>query len=273
MSKKQNISIKDTIKIIKTLSLNDFKSRFAGSYLGILWAFMQPIITVLVYWFVFEKALHAGVQSTKKGINAPYVLWLLGGLVPWFYFSDAFSSATNCFREYEYLVKKVVFNINILPIVKVISGLFVHFILILFTFFLYTIMRFPLSLYSIQIFYYSFCMVVFALGLSYITSAITVFFKDMREVVNILLQVGIWATPIMWNIDSNQIHMPYIIEKIIKLNPMYYVTSGYRDSLISRVGFWEKPLLGISFWSITICILIFGIFVFRKLKDQFADVL
>lgn len=266
-------SLKSTIRIIKILALNDFKSRFAGSYLGVLWAFTQPIITVMVYWFVFEKALHAGTQGTKAGINAPYVLWLLGGLVPWFYFSDAWNSATNCFLEYQYLVKKVVFNINILPIVKIISGLFVHFILILFTYFLYFVMRFPLSWYSLQIFYYSFCIIIFVTGLSYITAAVEVLFRDIREVVNILLQIGIWATPIMWNIDSRQIQMPHIVEKIIKLNPMYYITSGYRDSLISKVGFWERPVLGLTFWVITIAVLMIGIFIFRKLKDQFADVL
>ena len=71
-------------KLIVSLSKNDFKARFAGSYFGIIWAFVQPIVTVLIYWFVFERALNVGAQSTKAGIEAPYVLWLIAGLVPWF---------------------------------------------------------------------------------------------------------------------------------------------------------------------------------------------
>lgn len=94
--------------------------------MGIVWAFVQPVITVLLYWFVFEKALNAGTQATKEGINIPYVLWLITGLVPWFYFSDALSSVTNTLIDYSCLVKKVVFNISILPAVKIISALFVH---------------------------------------------------------------------------------------------------------------------------------------------------
>ena len=64
----------------------DIKQKFAGSYLGVIWAFVQPIVTVFVYWFVFTKALPTGASSMRNGINVPYVVWLLGGLVPWFFF-------------------------------------------------------------------------------------------------------------------------------------------------------------------------------------------
>jgi len=116
-------------------------------------------------------------------------------------------------------------------------------------------------------------MMILSLGLSYITSAVLVFFKDIREVVNIFLQVGIWGTPIMWNIYSPAMHIPGPIMTIIKLNPMFYIVEGYRDSLIGRVGFWEKPALTLYFWVFTLAVLALGIFVFRKLKDHFADVL
>ena len=113
-------------KLILNLSKNDFKSKFAGSYFGIIWAFIQPIITIIVYWFVFDKALNAGTQITKAGINVPYVIWLVAGMVPWFYFSEVVNTGSNVLVEYNYLVKKVVFKISVLPVVKIISSLFVH---------------------------------------------------------------------------------------------------------------------------------------------------
>ena len=113
-------------KLIWDLSKNDFKTRFAGSYLGIIWAFVQPIVTVLVYWFVFEKGMHASGINLRSGITAPFVLWLIAGLVPWFFFQEVLSGGTNALMEYSYLVKKVVFQIDILPIIKLISALFVH---------------------------------------------------------------------------------------------------------------------------------------------------
>ncbi len=122
---KRNIPASGTIpeqsRLVLSLAKNDFKTKYAGSYLGIVWAFIQPIVTVFVYWFVFGLALRGGAD---RGV--PFVLWLVAGLVPWFFFQDALIGGTNSLLEYNYLVKKVVFNIRILPIVKVISALFVH---------------------------------------------------------------------------------------------------------------------------------------------------
>ena len=108
-------------QLIFSLAKNDFKTKFAGSYLGIVWAFVQPIVTVLVYWFVFQVGLRAGDMG-----QVPFVLYLIAGIIPWFYFQDALSSGTNALIEYSYLVKKVVFKISILPMVKLLSALFVQ---------------------------------------------------------------------------------------------------------------------------------------------------
>ncbi len=108
-------------RLILKLSVNDFKTKYAGSYLGIVWAFIQPIVTILVYWFVFSVGLRSGNVD-----NYPFVLYLTTGIIPWFFFQDALNGGTNALLEYNYLVKKVVFKISILPIVKIISAGFVH---------------------------------------------------------------------------------------------------------------------------------------------------
>lgn len=258
-------------RLIFNLAKNDFKTQFAGSYLGIIWAFVQPVITVLVYWFVFEKGLRAGGVNTKAGINVPFVLWLIAGLVPWFFFSDALNGGTNALTQYTYLVKKVVFKISILPVVKVISALFVHLFFVLFTLILYSAYGYFPDWYTLQIVYYTFCMMILVLGLVYGTCAIVGFFKDLTQIINIILQVGIWMTPIMWNIDAMDIN-PIIIQ-IFKLNPMYYIVAGYRDALINKVWFWDNLGLTIYFWIVTALIFGAGNMIFRKLKVHFADVL
>lgn len=108
-------------KMIFKLAKNDFKTKYAGSYLGIIWAFVQPIMTILLYWFVFQ----VGFRSQPYG-DYPFVLWLTAGLVPWFFFSDAWNGATNSMLEYSFLVKKVVFDIGILPVIKIFSAFFVN---------------------------------------------------------------------------------------------------------------------------------------------------
>lgn len=258
-------------KLIVSLSKNDFKARFAGSYFGIIWAFVQPIVTVLIYWFVFERALNVGAQSTKAGIEAPYVLWLIAGLVPWFFFSEAMSMGTNSLLEYNYLVKKVVFKISALPVVKIISSLFVHCFFIAFMLILYGFYRYVPTPYMLQIIYYSAATMVLCLGIAYATSAIVVFFRDLSQVINIGLQVLMWMTPIMWNMDGMQLSP--VLELILKVNPMYYIVSGYRDAMLNNIWFWDRGIINVYYWGVTLVILFAGTKIFRRLQPHFADVL
>ena len=258
-------------KLIFNLAKNDFKTQFAGSYLGIFWAFVQPIVTVLVYWFVFEKGLKAGSVNMRGDLQIPFVLWLIAGIVPWFFFQDAINGGTNALVQYSYLVKKVVFKISILPIVKIVSALFVHLFFVAFALVLFACYQMYPDLYTLQLLYYTLCMVVMVLGLCYATCAIVVFFKDLTQIINIILQIGIWLTPIMWNIDA--MDMNPILIKIIKMNPMYYIVSGYRDSLINKVAFWERGWINLYFWLFCLIVLFGGFKIFKKLKVHFADVL
>ncbi|MDU2679558.1 MULTISPECIES: ABC transporter permease [Clostridium] len=250
--------------LILNLSRNDFKNRFSGSYLGITWAFVQPIVVVIIYWFVFE----VGFKSAPMN-DFPFLLWLIAGIVPWFFFNESLLNATNTFLEYSYLVKKVVFKISILPVVKIMSAFYVHLFFILFANIVYISYGYIPSVYMIQSFYYSLCTFVLALGISYITSSIVIFFKDLGQIVSILLQFGMWMTPIMYSEDM----MPGSIRWILKINPMYYIVEGYRDTFIRHVWFFDRYNQTIYFWGITLFILIIGIVIFKKLKPHFSDVL
>lgn len=254
-------------KLIWELSRSDFKTKYAGSYLGIIWAFIQPVVTVLVYWFVFEVGLRSG-----SNMEVPFVLWLIAGIVPWFFFSDAWNGGTSALLSYQYLVKKVMFQFDILPVVKVLSSLYVHVFFVGFTVFMYCLYGLFPDLYTLQAIYYSVCVFCFVLGLSYLTSAIVVFFRDLTQIIGIVLQVGIWMTPIMWNIETME-NIPSWLITVFRLNPMFYIVSGYRDAFINKVGFWEHPLWTLYFWVFTLVCLLWGCRIFKKLKPHFADVL
>lgn len=259
------LELKNNKELIWNLAKNDFKTKYAGSYLGITWAFVQPIVTILVYWLVFQYGLRAG--SPIEGV--PYVLWLISGLIPWFFFQEALLNATNCMLEYSYLVKKVVFKISILPIVKIISALFVHLVFIGFLFFVAAIYGFYPTMFSIQLIYYSFCTFCLTLALSYATSAIVIFFRDLGQIINIFLQVGMWMTPIMWSYTM----VPENLRWIVKLNPMYYIVEGYRDTFINNVWFIDRYFQTVYFWVFTLGLFGVGTILFKKLKPHFADVL
>ena len=213
-------------KLIMNLAKNDFKTKYAGSYLGIVWAFVQPIVTILVYWFVFSVGLKAG---------------------------------------------NVVFKISVLPIVKMISALFVHAFFVVFSLVLCSLYGYTPSLATLQIFYYSLCTFMFTLGLVYATSAIVVFFRDLTQIISIFLQVGIWLTPIMWDVNMLA-NYPWLI-KLFKLNPMYYIVTGYRDSMLGHVWFWNHWGWTVYFWIVTVVLFALGSWIFKRLKPHFADVL
>ncbi len=253
-------------RLVFSLAKNDFKTKYAGSYFGTIWAFVQPVVTICVYWFVFGLALRGGAD---RGV--PFVLWLVAGLVPWFFFQDGLVGGTSSLLEYNYLVKKVVFNIRILPVVKVISASFVHCFFVLIVLVIYTCMGYPPTLYALQLIYYSFCIFMLILAVTYFSSAVVVFFRDLSQIINIGLQVGVWVTPIMWNFSD--LGLTGILTKILKLNPVFYVVQGYRESLIDHVGFWQHPCLTLYFWVFTLLLFFLGTRLFKKLQVHFADVL
>ncbi len=257
-------------RLIWKLSKNDFKTRYAGSYLGIVWAFVQPVITILVYWLVFEKGFSAKAEMFKSGVEVPFVVYLTSGLVPWFFFSEAVTQSTNALLEYNYLVKKVVFKISILPLIKIIAACFIHVFFVAVLLVIYFIYGYGFTPYLFQLVYYSFCMFILVLALSYTFCSVVIFFRDLSQIVAIALQIGMWATPIMWSVTRVE---GTVFETIFKLNPLYYIVNGYRQSLFGQTWFFEDWQLTLYFWVVTLLLFAFGTVVFKRLKPHFADVL
>lgn len=261
--------------MIRKLSKNDLKAKFSGSYFGILWAFIQPVVTVMIYVFVFQ----VGFRAAPTDNGYPYVLWLIAGIIPWFFFSEALLTSTNCLLEYSYLVKKVVFRIDILPAVKIISALFVHIFFVCFAVVVYLFSGRLLPLSFVQIIYYMLACIALVYSLSYLTSSILPFFRDFYQIINILLQVMMWLCPIMWNdnllTSSSNPLVSGVLSKVLKLNPVYYIVSGYRQSFMGgeKCWFWQHPLMTVYFWAAVAVIYILGQVVYKKLRPHFSDVL
>lgn len=251
-------------RIIFELSKKDFQAKYLGSFLGIIWAFIQPTIYILILWFVFQ----AGFKTAPVD-RFPFILWLMTGMIPWIFFSDGFSSATHSIMEHSYLVKKVVFRVSVLPIVKILSALYVHLFFVGVTFIMFLIYGYLPNAYNLQVFYYIFSGIVLILGISWISSSLIIFLKDVGQIVAMLLQFGFWLTPVFWSLKI----MPSRYHAIIKLNPVYYIVEGYRNSFIYKVWFWEHANLTLYFWTVNISILVLGALLFRRLRPHFADVL
>ena len=252
-------------RLIAKLAKNDFRTRYAGSYLGIIWAFIQPVVTVFVYWIVFGLGFKTAVSQ-----DVPFVLYLVAGIVPWFYCQEIMVSGTNVLLEYSYLVKKVVFEFGVLPFVKAASAFFVHAFFIAVAVVIGLIYGYRPSVYLVQLVYYFAAMFVFTIGLCYGTCAAVIFFRDLSQIISIILQVGIWSVPIMFRLETFETHSWVWI---FKINPMYYIITGYRDAIYGRAWFWEQGWYNLYFWVWAAAVFFIGTGIFSKLRVHFADVL
>lgn len=251
-------------EIILELTKQDFKSKYLGSCLGLVWAFVNPTITILIFWFIF----HIGFKSKPVG-DFPFILWLMSGMLPWFFFVDGVSNATYSIIEKSFLVQKVVFRVSILPIIKILAALFIHVFFVALLIIMFLLYGYLPQIHYVQVFYYLFAMNVLILGISWITSSLIIFLRDTGQIVAMMLQFGFWLTPVFWSLKM----LPEKYQAWIQANPVYYVIQGYRDSFIDKVWFWEHPGLTLYFWMVTAAVFFLGALLFRRLRPHFSDVL
>lgn len=256
--------IVESKELLSTMVKNEFKKQYLGSYLGLVWVFIQPLTFMLIIWFVFE----IGFRSGPVG-EAPLFLWLISAMIPWFFFADALSQGTNSVVDNSFLVKKVAFRVSILPLVQIGSVLTIHIVLIGFLIVMFLVYGYTPSLYWLQLPFYILCSILLVLGMVWTTSAIRVFVKDMGNFIGVIIQIGFWFTPIFWQISM----IPEKYQWIIKLNPMFYIVEGYRDTFINNIWFWEHWRLTPYFFVVTAVLLTVGAITFKRLRPHFGDVL
>lgn len=248
--------------LLFSLSTKDFQRKYSGTFFGSFWAIVQPLLTIVVYWIAFQY----GFKSPDVN-GVPYVVWFICGIVPWLYVTESISTASNCFVEYNYLIKKVKFNVVILPLVKILSAFYIHVFFCIIAVAIGAGLRVSPTIYLIQLVYYMVAGIILIFSITLITSSIVVFFRDLNQIISVVLLIGMWGTPIAWTLNG----FPESIHKFFKLNPFFYIIEGYRDAILGRNWFWEHPYLTLYFWGVVLVLFIFGGRIYVKLRPHFAD--
>jgi len=250
--------------LILEMAKRDIAAQFSGSLIGFAWAFINPLAMILILWLVFSVGLKVAPQK-----NVPFVVWLTAAIAVWNTFLEVINTSTSTLLANTHLVKKVLFPLSILPIVKLVSAFATHLIFLLVLFVLIGVHGMPFSFFWFQSLYYFFAMSVLVLGISWMTSSLNVFARDTAQIVNVSLTFGFYLTPIIWDLRI----MPERLQFLFKLNPMLYIVQGYRDSFIYFVPFWHHWELTLYFWCVTLILLAVGATIFLRLRPHFADVL
>ena len=247
--------------VIVELTKRDFKSNYVNNIFGLSWAILEPLAMMLVLWFIFTF-VRAG-----RNTDVPFALFLLSGLICYDFFNKSLNSATRGIPNYGFLINKVKFRAAIITLVKISSELILHFIIILIVGIILVASGIPITVYWLQLFYYLFSMIFLLIGVTWLTSSLSLFFPDIKYIITITMRVLFFFTPIFW--DAKSIPDRFLV--YFQLNPLFYLVNGYRDSLLYQVPFWDHALGTLYFWMVTLIFFVTGVFVFKRLRPYFAE--
>ncbi len=247
-------------ELIYFLTWRDLKVRYKQTAIGVAWAVIQPFFAMVIFSLFFGKF----AKIPSEGL--PYPIFVYSALVPWTYFANSLTQATNSLVEHQKTITKVYFPRIILPLSSVLGGLvdfIIAFTVLVGMMFFYHI--YPTgAMWTIPLFVLLSMITAFGVGLW--LSALNVQYRDVRYAVGFLIQIWLFATPIVYPITI----VPQRWRALYGLNPMVGVIEGFRRALLGKGTIWG-PSLAVSI-SIIILILIGGIFYFRKMEQTFADV-
>ena len=249
--------------LIHSLIARELKARYRGSVLGFFWSFFNPLLLLLVYSFVFKYVL----PGTHPQEIEPYALFLFCGILPWTWFAASLTEASGVLISGGNLIKKVLFPAEILPIVTVLANM-VHFFLglpIVAVFLVYYQRPLQIS----ELLWLPVVVVVqliLTLGFALILSALTVHFRDLRDILANLLTVWFFATPIIYP----WFRAPEMTQRFLSLNPITHLAVSYQEILYFPGPFGHLTLL-LLLGLISVGFFLFGYFVFDRLRDSFAE--
>lgn len=251
-------------RLITELTRREFRTNYAENIFGLMWALIEPLAMMVILWLVFSY-----LRTGRSSGDVPFAIYLLCGIMAYDFFNKGINKGAKSIKGYSFLVKTVNFRIAVIPIIIISSELIIHLIVMgLLVIILILNSIYPTFLWF-QVFYYMFAQYILLIGLSWLTASIMPFFPDVSYIITITMRVLFFLTPIFWQIDL----LPENIRKIVRLNPLVYTVSGYRDSFLYHVPFWKHGYGTIYFWGFTLVVYILGIIVFKRLRPHFADVI
>ncbi|UOY91155.1 ABC transporter permease [Ectobacillus sp. JY-23] len=252
--------------LIRRLSAYELKQAYASNALGSLWIFLNPLIQVSLYWLVFGLGIRGG--QPVQGI--PYFVWMICGLIPWFFISAATGQGSSSIYSRLNTVAKMNFPLSIIPTYVVSAQLYTHGLLLIV---LLGIVILSQGFSDINIFgliYGVGSLTVFLVCLAFVTSTFSTVLRDVHMLVQSFMRMLFFVTPVLWEPKEN---MPEFFLMIIKLNPFYYIIEVYRSSLV--YGDMSVLFSGYTlyFWTITIVLFVIGATMHIKFRKQFVDYL
>lgn len=257
-------------KQIGHLAIFELKKKARGAVLGWAWLAVKPIVFITVFWFALEVGMRAGDSSM---IDCPYFVWLIAGMIPWFYMADMIDTGSDVLHRYSYLVNKVKFPLSGISTLYSLSTLIINAVLFVLMFIIYTAYGMPWDIYLIQVPILMLLMFVFWDMVSIMTSQLSGISKDFGQLMKALTQPFFWLSGILFNM---QVLAPAGFgwaADIMLFNPVTFFVTAFRNALCDKVWFWENPVFFWSFAFVFVATLVGMTLIYRHFHEEVADVL
>ncbi|MBR2786967.1 MAG: ABC transporter permease [Clostridia bacterium] len=248
------------------LAKADLSKTYRGAALGWSWAIIKPTVTILVYWFAFA----IGLRVSKSVGSYPFFLWLIAGVMPWFYMSEMITGGADSIRKYSYLVTKMKFPISTIPTFVNISKFIIHLILLIIVIGIFALFGFKPDIYLLQLPFYMGIMFMFFNLWSLFASMLSAISKDFLNLVRAFVTAVFWLSGIIW--DADTVTIPWL-KRFLNLNPVTFIVNGYRNCFINKIWFWEQPKRILYVVTFTTVMTILALWSYRKLRKEIPDVL
>lgn len=253
-------------KQIFSLAKSDIVKTYRNTALGWSWAIIRPSIMIGIYYFAFSVGLRVGVSVE----GYPYFLWIISGIIPWFYVRDVFVNGAYSIRKYRYLVTKVKFPVSTIPTFVNLSDFIINMALTIVVMILFIAFgKYP-DVYWLQLPLYTAMMFVFFISWSLFASVLATISSDFLQLVKAMVTALFWLSGVMYNVGN--ITSP-VFRKVLLLNPITVIINGYRNSFIYKEWFWENLGELRNFAVAYIIITILAIWAYKKLIKDIPDVL
>lgn len=251
---------------ILKLAKSDLRKTYSGAALGWAWAVIKPAITLFIYWFAFSVGLrsHAGID------NYPFFLWLMAGMISWFYMQEMWSMGPTIMRKYRFLITKMKFPTSTIPTFFSLSRMVVHLFLLALVMIIYIIAGYGVSVYYIQLPIYMLLMFLMFTGWGLFSSVLGAMSNDFSNLVKSFTLALFWLSGIMWPVSNIENKLGQIL---IQLNPVTFIVEGYRNSFVHGVWFFEQPIILAGFLVELVILWTLAIVMYKKLKKEMPDVL
>ena len=246
-------------ELLKTNIRKDIRGRYKASVLGVLWSFINPLLTVLVYAIVFPYLMRSTAEN--------YIVYLVTGIIPWTFFQTVLNQCVTCIKGNAGIIKKVYFPRVILPISAMCSGLINFFISCVIILAFCIFWKVGISWHIIFVPLIAVIQGLFALGLGLALGAIDAYFQDLEYIVNFLTQLLFYGTPIVY--ELSQFSSQSLIAHAVRLNPMTTIMNSYRDVFLYHQTPDLQALAIVAV--VTLAVVFVGYLIFRKLEKGFAE--